>query len=323
LIEFLYSSHIAIYDIQLTNSPFWTVHPYDCHHVHVRNVHIHNPRHSPNTDGFDPDSSRHVLIEDSSYIGGDDCVALKSGWDCFGVDYQKPCAHVHLRNLTCWAGQIALGSEVSGGIEHVWGEAIYFPGQAWHAVKLKTGKSRGGYIRNITFRNIDVTGNLQSSVLTIDTTLYSSSTGKNPSCPKNWMPPTPTSIEHLVFENWNGMAANVSGSNMFVFRGMSSENPIRHVMLRDLHFPDLVENTSLSWLCENITHVTAVNGTITPWPPCDAVTVVNPVLDASFFTVLPSHDGHIFAFDSLKYVWFLLTSLILLAIRRRDLSSYE
>jgi polygalacturonase len=69
--------------------------------VHVHHVAVEAPHSSPNTDGFDPDSSRNVLVEHSSYVGGDDCVAIKSGWDCFGVEYNKPCSNIHIRNLTC------------------------------------------------------------------------------------------------------------------------------------------------------------------------------------------------------------------------------
>ena len=71
LVEFLYSRNIAIYNLTLRNSPFWTNHFFYCDHVHVKNVHIFNPDGSPNTDGWDPDSSRNVLIEDSSYHGAD------------------------------------------------------------------------------------------------------------------------------------------------------------------------------------------------------------------------------------------------------------
>ena len=71
LIEFMYSQNIAIYNVTLRNSPFWTNHFFDCDNVHVKNVHVRNPFSSPNTDGWDPDSSRNVLIEDSTYVGAD------------------------------------------------------------------------------------------------------------------------------------------------------------------------------------------------------------------------------------------------------------
>ena len=47
----------------LCPQPFWTVHPFDCQHVTIRNIDIWNPAHSPNTDGVDPDSCSDVLIE--------------------------------------------------------------------------------------------------------------------------------------------------------------------------------------------------------------------------------------------------------------------
>ena len=101
LVEFLYSRDIYMYNVTLKNSPFWTNHFYDCNHVHVRHVHVTSPLASANTDGWDPDSSRNVLIEDSSYAAGDDCVAIKSGWDCFGVDYGRPSVNITIRNVTC------------------------------------------------------------------------------------------------------------------------------------------------------------------------------------------------------------------------------
>jgi polygalacturonase len=39
----------------LQDSPFWTLHPYDCQNVTVRNVTILAPSSgAPNTDGIDP-----------------------------------------------------------------------------------------------------------------------------------------------------------------------------------------------------------------------------------------------------------------------------
>ena len=75
----MYSQNVEVSGLTLANSPFWTTHFYDCDGVHVHHVHILAPDGSPNTDGFDPDSSRNVLIEHSTYAGGDDCIAIKSG----------------------------------------------------------------------------------------------------------------------------------------------------------------------------------------------------------------------------------------------------
>ena len=41
-----------------------------------------------------------VLIENFTYEGGDDVIAIKSGWDCFGYAYGAPCKNIHVRNVT-------------------------------------------------------------------------------------------------------------------------------------------------------------------------------------------------------------------------------
>ena len=94
LIEFLWTDGILIDDIQLTNSPFWTVHPTYCSNVVARHLYIDNPIDAPNTDGFDPDSTINVSLVDSIFSVGDDGVAIKSGWDCYGIDVGIPTKNV-------------------------------------------------------------------------------------------------------------------------------------------------------------------------------------------------------------------------------------
>jgi polygalacturonase len=86
-----------------------------------------------------------LLIEDSTYRGGDDCVAIKSGWDCFGVAYDRSAANITVRNITCdgrYAG-VAIGSEMSGGVDNVTVERVHFV-RSNGAAHIKTGPSRGG-----------------------------------------------------------------------------------------------------------------------------------------------------------------------------------
>ena len=68
-----------------------------------------------NTDGFDPDSSENVTYVDSVSLTGDDAVAIKSGWDCFGIAVNKPTRNVLVKNLTVLeAASAGLGSPDSG-----------------------------------------------------------------------------------------------------------------------------------------------------------------------------------------------------------------
>lgn len=51
----MWSRDIVISNITLRDSPFWTLHPYDCKNVTISNVTILAPIFkAPNTDGIDP-----------------------------------------------------------------------------------------------------------------------------------------------------------------------------------------------------------------------------------------------------------------------------
>ena len=118
----MHTSRLEISNLNLRNSPFWTVHPFDCHHVVVRNIDIRAPLDSINTDGVDPDSCSDVLIENMSYYGSDDPVAIKSGWDCFGYHYNRSTRDVvvrNIRNAYSRTGGISIGSEMSGGMQNI------------------------------------------------------------------------------------------------------------------------------------------------------------------------------------------------------------
>ena len=83
LLEFREIRRLEVSHLRLVNSPFWTVHPFACIGVVIRNIEISNPITVGNTDGVDPDSSENVLIENLVYTGGDDAIAIKSGTSFF------------------------------------------------------------------------------------------------------------------------------------------------------------------------------------------------------------------------------------------------
>ncbi|CAJ1971283.1 unnamed protein product [Sphenostylis stenocarpa] len=155
LVEFVNSRDIIISNVIFKNSPFWNIHPVYSSNVVVRFVTILAPRDSPNTDGIDPDSSSNVCIEDSYISTGDDLVAVKSGWDEYGIAYGRPSSNITIRRVSGsspFAG-IAIGSETSGGVENVLAEHInlYKMGIGIH---IKTNSGRGGFIKNITMSHV-------------------------------------------------------------------------------------------------------------------------------------------------------------------------
>ncbi|CAL1375249.1 unnamed protein product [Linum trigynum] len=154
LIELMYSSEIQISNLTLLNSPSWNVHPVYCTNTLVKGLTILAPVTSANTDGINPDSCTNTRIEDCFIVSGDDCVAVKSGWDEYGIAYGMPTKHLVIRRLTCispFSATIALGSEMSGGIEDVRAEDITAINTE-SGVRIKTAVGRGGYVKDIYVR---------------------------------------------------------------------------------------------------------------------------------------------------------------------------
>jgi len=268
LIEFMYSSDVKIYDIAMMDSPFWNNHFFDCDGVHVRGVKITAAGNSPNTDGWDPDSSRNVLIEDSWYDAGDDCVAIKSGWDCFGVDYGKPSVNITIRNLSChghYAG-IAIGSEMSGGIENVTVSNVRFT-QANQPAHIKAPVYRGGYVTNVRFADIVIEGPVNNGIQ-----IATNGGGRNPSCPKDWKPPAPPRLTNFSFVNIDGTRAQISQSP-YLFQG-STDSPIEGVYLENVRFAS--GRRQPDWDCSAVIGVAQTD--VQPWPPCDAITPAQNVV---------------------------------------------
>lgn len=102
------------------------------------------------------DSSTNVCIEDCYIESGDDLVAVKSGWDQYGISMAHPSSNIIVRRVsgtTPTCSGVGIGSEMSGGIFNVKVDRLH----VWDAaagVRIKTDKGRGGYIVNVTISNI-------------------------------------------------------------------------------------------------------------------------------------------------------------------------
>ncbi|XP_010527099.1 PREDICTED: probable polygalacturonase [Tarenaya hassleriana] len=156
LVELKNSHDVLISNLTLLNSPFWTIHPVYCSNVVIKNMTILAPMNAPNTDGIDPDSCTNVCIEDCYIESGDDLVAVKSGWDHYGMAMARPSSNIIIRRIsgtTTTCSGIGIGSEMSGGISNITVEDIHVWDSA-AGIRIKTDKGRGGYITNITIRNI-------------------------------------------------------------------------------------------------------------------------------------------------------------------------
>ncbi|KAG0473330.1 hypothetical protein HPP92_015187 [Vanilla planifolia] len=156
LVELMYSDQILISNLFFLNSPSWNIHPVYSSNIVVKGITISAPVHSPNTDGINPDSCSNVRIEDSYIVSGDDCVAIKSGWDEYGIAVGMPSQHIVIRRLTCvspTSATIALGSEMSGGIRDVRAEDITAINTE-SGVRIKTAIGRGAFVKDVFVRRM-------------------------------------------------------------------------------------------------------------------------------------------------------------------------
>ncbi|GLT90854.1 hypothetical protein SLE2022_087710 [Rubroshorea leprosula] len=156
LIELMYSDTVQISNLTLLNSPSWNIHPVYSSNVVVQGITILAPVISPNTDGINPDSCTNTRIEDCYIVSGDDCVAVKSGWDEYGIQFGMPTKQLVIRRLTCispFSAVIALGSEMSGGIQDVRAEDIRAI-DSESGIRIKTAVGRGNYVKDIYVRGM-------------------------------------------------------------------------------------------------------------------------------------------------------------------------
>jgi len=154
LIQFFHAKRVLLEDYTLLNSPFWVNHLVYTDHAIVRRIKVDSHHH--NNDGVDVDSSRFVLIEDCHFRTGDDSVVVKSGRDRDGREIGRPSEYVVVRNNDMGGEDgIALGSEMSGDVRHVFfTDNILRKGLS--AIRFKANLDRGGVVEHIRVRNMTV-----------------------------------------------------------------------------------------------------------------------------------------------------------------------
>jgi hypothetical protein len=159
LVSFGRSRNVLIEGCTLTNSPSWTIHPYECDNVTVNKVTIVNPPNSPNTDGINPESCRNVHIANCHVDVGDDCVTIKSGKEDEGRDRLTPCENIAVTNCTMVHGHggVVIGSEMSGDVRNIVISNCVFLGTD-RGIRLKSRRGRGGVVEDIRVSNVVMEG---------------------------------------------------------------------------------------------------------------------------------------------------------------------
>lgn len=170
-IQFNRCENILVEDIKIRNSPFWTLHLYLSKDIVVRGIDVY--AHGHNNDGIDPEMSQNVLIENCTFDQGDDAIAIKSGRNPEGWRLKTPSKNIVVRNCFVKDGHqlVAIGSELSGGIENIYVENCKVADdneKLMHLLFIKTNERMGGYVKNVYLKNIEANA-IREGILGIDT----------------------------------------------------------------------------------------------------------------------------------------------------------
>lgn len=160
--------NILIEGVTILRSPMWEIHPVLSQNITVRGVKI--TTHGPNNDGFDPESCRDILVEDTLFDTGDDCIAIKSGRNGDGRRVNVPTENMVIRNCVMKDGHggVVLGSECTGGIRNIFVENCEMDSPDLdRGLRFKNNAVRGGVLENVFMRNVKI-GRVGEAVLTID-----------------------------------------------------------------------------------------------------------------------------------------------------------
>lgn len=176
MMEFLFCEDVEVSGVKLKNPPFWVVHP-----VFSKNLWFHDmifDAQNVNNDGFDPESSDNILIENIIFDNHDDNVVAKAGRDVEGrkgVDVTGtelegfespyindnrlggPTTDIVFRNSTIQGHYaFAAGSEMSGGVDGAYVYNLSAPVKVKSLAFIKSSRRRGGTVKNIYIKDVNV-----------------------------------------------------------------------------------------------------------------------------------------------------------------------
>ncbi len=165
MIEFIGCDKVLLEGYQVNAAPFWLHHPVACRDLAIRKVNMESL--GPNSDGFDPEACDGVLVEECTFNNGDDCIAIKAGKN-LDVGH-GPTRNIVIQRciMNSGHGGVTLGSEMAGGIEHVYAQQVEFRNIHWAkdplntAIRLKTNMNRGGFLRHLYVRDVSLPNGVQ------------------------------------------------------------------------------------------------------------------------------------------------------------------
>lgn len=141
------SRRIVFENITLRNSPGWTLHLESCDDVILKNVRVENHLYGPNTDGFDINGCRDVLVSGCKLVCGDDAIIIKATSD------SRTCERITVADCIVRSNciGIGIGCETAGGVRQV----AISNCVAFHCHRMfAIGMWEGGFVEDIVVTGI-------------------------------------------------------------------------------------------------------------------------------------------------------------------------
>jgi polygalacturonase len=229
-VQFVNCTDILLDGFTIENGPIWTIHPVYSDNFVVRNLTINTW--SGNTDGIVIDSTTNVLIENSNFSTGDDAISIKSGLDEDGWRVNKPSEHIDIHNISVTKGSsgVSIGSEMSGGVSDVNIQDSVFANTR-HGFRIKTTKSRGGYVRDVEVKNIEM-NNITGDAIDFNFAYSSELQSKDSHKP----PITNILIKNIFGQNSERLVINMDGI---------ARSVMENINIEDVHFTSSERSVSL------------------------------------------------------------------------------
>jgi len=238
MIQFFGCSNILIQDIHIVDSPYWVIHPVFSNNMTVRGVDINS--YNKNNDGCDPEYSRNILVENCTFICGDDAIAIKAGRDQDGWRIGQPTENIIIRNCVFssrWNG-VCIGSEMSAGVQNVYMENIRVK-KSMTGIYFKSNPDRGGFIRNVWVKNI-ICDSVGSALVRFENNYHGGRGGFYP-----------TIFQNFLIEN---IKSDFSGECGFYAVGIE-KYPLKDISLRNIYLRDC----KIPYIMKNVENVTFEN----------------------------------------------------------------
>lgn len=239
--------NIYIKDLAVAYSPSWTVHTINCDRITFDNMEVitqgngnvgkgtdlKSRGHIPNGDGIDPESCTNSNIFNTRFTTGDDAVAMKSGRNKEGNDFDKPNAYVRVTDCVSInsLGGFGTGSENASGSHDVLFQNLRTENIRLYGIWIKTRAARGGVTENIQIRDLSVKG--ANTAVRFEHGYVDRTNGVNDINPAD----KPPMLQYVTVENLTSEGT----SSGVVAQGLD-DSKINNIIIKNSSFKDNVKS---------------------------------------------------------------------------------